>query len=146
VTDATGMRGRFWRFALTPSAGVALITAVAAQEPAAESPFLSPGQTFAEQGAAALYANVCAACHLSDAKGAAGAGAYPALAGNRQLASADYVLQVLFQGLRGMPPVGGMMSDQQVADVANYVRTHFGNAYRDTVSVMAVKAARARRP
>ena len=35
-----------------------------------------------------------------------------------------------------------MMSDQQVADVINYVRTHFGNDYRDTVSAAAVKAAR----
>jgi hypothetical protein len=34
------------------------------------------------------------------------------------------------------------MSDQQVADVANYVRSHFGNAYGDTVTVAAVKAAR----
>ena len=29
-----------------------------------------------------------------------------------------------------MPPVGDMMSDAQVADVVNYVRTHFGNATR----------------
>ncbi len=28
-----------------------------------------------------------------------------------------------------MPPVGSMMSDEQVADVVNYVRTHFGNSY-----------------
>ena len=28
-----------------------------------------------------------------------------------------------------MPPLGQMMSDQQVADVVNYVRTHFGNSY-----------------
>ena len=118
----------------------------AAQEPAAQSPFLSPGEKFAEQGGAALYANVCAACHQSDAKGAVGAGAYPALAGNSELASADYVLQVLFRGLRGMPPLGRMMSDEQVADVINYVRTHFGNAYRDAVSVEAARAARARRP
>ena len=39
------------------------------------------------------------------------------------------MLAVLFRGLKDMPPVGGMMSDAQVADVVNYVRTHFGNAY-----------------
>src|SRR5271157_5569233 len=103
----------------------ALVTATMAQEPATESPTLSPGWTFAEQGGAAIYANVCAACHQPDGKGAQGAGAYPALAGNSELASADYTLQVLFQGLRGMPPVGGMMSDAQAADVVNYVRSHF---------------------
>ena len=41
-----------------------------------------------------------------------------------------------------MPPVGQMMSDQQAADVINYVRTHFGNEYRDEVSAADVKAAR----
>ena len=41
-----------------------------------------------------------------------------------------------------MPPVGQMMSDQQVADVINYVRTHFGNAYDDAVSPADVQAAR----
>ena len=41
-----------------------------------------------------------------------------------------------------MPPVGAMMSDAQVAAVVNYVRTHFGNAYRDTVSANDVKRVR----
>ena len=35
-----------------------------------------------------------------------------------------------------------MMSDEQAADVVNYVRSHFGNDYRDTVSAAAVQAAR----
>jgi mono/diheme cytochrome c family protein len=43
-----------------------------------------------------------------------------------------------------MPPVGEMMSDQQVADVVNYVRSQFGNDYRDPVSVEAARAARPR--
>ena len=103
---------------------------------------LSPGGTFAEQGGAALYVNVCAACHQADANGAIGAGAYPALARNAELASTDYVLRVLFSGQGAMPPLGAMMSDQQVADVINYVRTHFGNAYPDAVSIDEVKAAR----
>ena len=34
------------------------------------------------------------------------------------------------------------MSDAQVADVANYVRTHFGNAYPDAISSTDVAAAR----
>ena len=41
-----------------------------------------------------------------------------------------------------MPPLGGMMSDDQVADVVNYVRSHFGNDYRDAVSATVVHAAR----
>ena len=128
--------------ALAPFAGAVFGAVALAQEPAAPSPTLSPGWTFAEQGGAAIYAGVCAACHQPDGKGAAGAGTYPALAANRKLASADFLLRILLRGFRGMPPVGGMMSDQQVADVANYVRSHFGNAYRDMVSVTAVRAAR----
>ena len=38
------------------------------------------------------------------------------------------------------------MSDEQVADVVNYVRTHFGNSYPDAVSAADVAAARRRRP
>ena len=41
-----------------------------------------------------------------------------------------------------MPPVGRMMSDQQAADVINYVRTHFGNSYSDAISAADIKAAR----
>jgi mono/diheme cytochrome c family protein len=103
---------------------------------------MSPGWRFAEQGGADLFANVCAACHQPNAKGAAGAGAYPALAADQKLASADFVLTVLFKGLRGMPPLGGMMTDQQVAEVVTYVRTHFGNSYADAVSVAQAAAAR----
>jgi mono/diheme cytochrome c family protein len=119
-----------------------LVTPAAAQQPAPESLILSLGHKFAEQDGAALYANVCAACHQADAMGAVGAGAYPALAGNSNLASADYVLRVVIRGLRGMPALGGMMSDEQVADVVNYVRSHFGNDYRDAVSAAAAHAAR----
>ena len=105
---------------------------------------MSRGGEFSEQGGAELFRNVCAACHQPDAKGAVGAGAYPALAEDEKLASTEFVLVELFGGLRGMPAIGRMMSDAQVADVVNYVRTHFGNAYPDTVSVADVAAARRR--
>jgi mono/diheme cytochrome c family protein len=45
-----------------------------------------------------------------------------------------------------MPPLGEMMSDAQVADVINYVRTHFGNSYPGAVSAAEVAAARRRPP
>jgi len=130
------------RFVLATFAFIALVTAARAQDPAAEGAILSPGRQFAEQGGAAIYANVCAACHQPDGKGASGAGAYPALAGDERLASADYALRVLLEGSNGMPPLGRLMSDDQAADVINYIRTHFGNDYRDAVTVAAVKSAR----
>ena len=107
---------------------------------------MSRGWEFGEQGGADLFRNVCAACHQPDAKGAAGAGAYPPLADDAELASPDFVLTVLLRGLKGMPPVGEMMSDAQVADVINYVRTHFGNSYPGAVSAADVAAARRRTP
>lgn len=125
--------------ALTLTATSAL--AQGAAQPSAE-PGMSQGRRFTEEGGQALYANVCAACHQPDAKGAIGAAAYPALAGNEKLVSAGYPLTILLYGLRGMPPVGRMMNDQQVADVVNYVRTHFGNSYDDPVSAADVKAVR----
>jgi mono/diheme cytochrome c family protein len=58
------------------------------------------------------------------------------------LGSAADLLRVVLHGARAMPPVGRMMSDAQVADVVNYLRTHFGNDYTDAVTPEAVKAAR----
>jgi mono/diheme cytochrome c family protein len=102
---------------------------------------MSQGWVFGEQGGEALYAHVCAACHQPDAKGAVGAASYPALAEDKNLASAEYVETQLFSG-KAMPALGRMMSDQQAADVVNYVRAHFGNNYRDEVSAADIEAAR----
>ena len=41
-----------------------------------------------------------------------------------------------------MPGFGWALSDDQVAAVVNYVRSHFGNAYTDEVTAADVKAAR----
>ena len=127
---------------------VALIASAAVGAPAladdapAKSAAMSRGWEFAEQGGADLFRNVCAACHQADAKGAVGAGAYPSLAEDQKLASTDFMLTVLLSGPSDMPALGDMMSDAQVADVINYVRTHFGNSYPGAVSAADVAAAR----
>ena len=90
----------------------------------------------------ATFRQVCAACHMPDAKGAVGAGFYPALAGNPKLSSGAYPVYVVMKGMNGMPPLGEQMTDRQVADVVNYVRTHFGNDYRDAVQPADVGALR----
>ena len=102
----------------------------------------SEGQNFTEKTGEELYANVCQACHMDKGQGAVGAGHYPALAKNENLESAGYPVTVVVHGLNGMPPVGQMMSDEQVAAVVNYVRTHFGNDYKDAVTAQDVKDAR----
>jgi mono/diheme cytochrome c family protein len=105
---------------------------------------MSHGWGFSEQGGADLFRNVCAACHQPNAQGAVGAGSYPSLVADKNLDSADFMMNVLLGGLKGMPPVGDMMSDAQVAEIVNYVRTHFGNSYTNAVSAADVSAARRR--
>jgi len=101
------------------------------------------GSKFSEPDGQKMYSRVCAACHMPDAKGVAtGAGFYPALAGNKKLAASGYPVYVITHGLNGMPPLGKSMTDQQVADVVNYVRSNFGNRYKDKVKPEDVKAAR----
>jgi mono/diheme cytochrome c family protein len=66
---------------------------------------------------------------MEDGQGAAGAGAHPPLANNPKLNSRHFLAGVILTGYHGMPRFGDMMSDEQVAAVTNYVRTHFGNSY-----------------
>jgi len=115
-----------------------LPTAAGAQD----APMLSPASSFAEADGAALFANVCQACHMPAGQGAAGAGHYPALARNANLEAGAYPIHVVVHGLKGMPPVGRMMTDDQVAAVVNYLRTNFGNAYADPVTAQDVADAR----
>ena len=139
---------RYWRamWKCVAYIAFALLAAGAVGPPvlADEASVMSRGWKFDEQGGESLFGHVCAACHQPDAKGAIGAAAYPPLAANQKLASTDFLLNVLLDGLRGMPPLGRMMSDEQVADVVNYVRTHFGNNYPDVLSAADVAAARRR--
>ena len=79
---------------------------------------------------------------MPDGKGASGAGTYPSLAGDQNLAARGYPLYVVVNGQRGMPPIGVMMNDDQVAAVVNYVRTHFGNNYQDAATNEEVKVVR----
>jgi mono/diheme cytochrome c family protein len=98
--------------------------------------------SYPQQSGEELYKGVCQGCHMPNAQGAVGAAAYPALAGDTRLAAAIYPLTVVLNGQRAMPPIGADLSDDQVANVVNYIRTHFGNHYKDTVTAAAVKAAR----
>jgi mono/diheme cytochrome c family protein len=65
---------------------------------------------------------------------------FPALAGNAKLADAGYPIYMVLNGNGGMPWFNGALSDAQIADVVNYVRTHFGNDYKDRVTAAQVAA------
>jgi mono/diheme cytochrome c family protein len=124
------------------AARLAAILLLPAAAGAQDAPMLSPASTFAEADGAALFANVCQACHMPAGQGAAGAGHYPALARNANLETGAYPVYVVVHGLKGMPPVGRMMTDDQVAAVVNYLRTNLGNSYADPVTAQDVADAR----
>jgi mono/diheme cytochrome c family protein len=102
--------------------------------------------SFSSQDGATLFRTICQGCHMSNAEGATGAAMYPALAHNPKLAAAAYPVYTVIQGRNAMPSFARYLSDEQVAAVVNYVRTHFGNDYKDAVSPVLVKAARATVP
>ncbi|WP_336066559.1 c-type cytochrome [Nitratireductor rhodophyticola] len=81
-----------------------------------------------------IYKSVCQGCHMPDGKGAAGAGRYPSLANNGNLEYPEYAIFVITYGQKAMPAMGDILTDQQIADVVTYIRTHFGNTYTDEVT------------
>lgn len=110
------------------------------------------GVRFAAADGEAVYRGICQGCHMPDARGAQGAGTYPALAGNPRLVSPQYMAAVILHGRRDMPSfkpatededrfvLGVGLSDAQIADVINYIRSHFGNHYTDRISADDVAA------
>ena len=109
---------------------ILLAMLVSAPALAAKPAVLDPG--------AIVYQEVCQACHMANAKGAEGAGKITGLANNSNLESADYPITVVTGGKGGMPWFRGQLTDQQIADGINYVRSHFGNRYRDKITAADV--------
>jgi mono/diheme cytochrome c family protein len=98
-----------------------------------------------------IYEHVCQGCHMPAAVGAVGAGHYPALAKDPTLASRQYMALTILMGRRNMPAFGArhaigfggpaaVLSEAQIAAVINYVRSHFGNRYKDPITAAEVKA------
>jgi mono/diheme cytochrome c family protein len=125
---------RLKRFLARTAVCLATVPLPAALAGDATPPEMSNGPRFIQTDGAALYRATCQGCHMPDGEGAKGAGMYPALAGNPQVATSAYVADVVLQGRNGMPGFGDRMSDDQVAAVVNYVRTHFGNQSTDALS------------
>jgi mono/diheme cytochrome c family protein len=103
---------------------------------------------------AAIYARACIACHEADGSGAPRI--YPPLPGNASLQAANpaSTLRVILEGAQtlttprapntgSMPAYARQLSDQEVADVANYIRNSWGNS---ATPVTAQQVAKARKP
>jgi len=95
---------------------------------------------------AQLYLANCAGCHQASGRGIPGV--FPPLAGNPVVLAADPndIIKVVDNGIPGrnryvaMPGFKIQLTDEQVADIANYVRTSWGNgAAPNATSPMVAK-------
>lgn len=87
---------------------------------------------------AEVYSKTCIACHGPDGKGVDGV--FPPLLGSDWITEGkDLPVKIVLHGLMGpvevnnrkynnvMPPLGGTLSDQEIADVTTYVRQSWSN-------------------
>ena len=97
-----------------------------------------------------VYEDNCSSCHQSNGKGLVST--VPALAGNEAITAAE-PYNVIMAVLEGFAPQGSWgamgsfantLSDDQIADVANYVRTAWGNAGTPNATPWAVANWRTR--
>ncbi len=128
---------------------VALVAAGIAATAGADDSSFAAVATLSNVGGKDIYERVCQGCHMSQAEGAVGAGHYPKLAADPTLTSWRYVALTVLQGRNNMPAFSAPpqlewdgptlhLSDAQVADVVNYVRSHFGNRYPERITAADV--------
>ena len=92
-----------------------------------------------------VYKNICQACHQPDGRGQEKVAA--SLVGSPlALAPAEVPVRILLNGKEGpvglMPPVGSVLSDEQIADVLTYIRRESGQE-GSPVDPAQVKSVRA---
>jgi hypothetical protein len=121
--------------------GLLLTTAVSALAQSGDGSF-SCYIRFLQTDGEVIYRTVCQGCHMPAGQGAVGAGSYPALTHDQNLAAAGYAVTKVMIGAKAMPPFASLLDDHQIAAVVNFVRTHFGNSYDDAVSANDAKDAR----
>lgn len=121
----------------------ALLTAPAAMAQPVDIPGLFSTQgRFGESTGAAVYAGICAGCHMPNGQGATGAATYPSLANNPRLAAKAYPIAVVLHGQRAMPAFAQLLTNQQIADVVDLIRHSFGNNAADTTGPTDIQQAR----
>ena len=119
----------------------------------APEPAVTPPPQAEMAAGAAIYARLCIACHEADGSGAPRI--YPPLPGNANLQADDpsSTLRIILDGAEtmttprapnsgSMPAYARQLSDQQIADVANYVRNAWGNVAPPVTPAQARNARR----
>jgi mono/diheme cytochrome c family protein/predicted esterase len=141
------VRSRFER-TLAQCLGVLVLVCAASPAGADDSHAIAKAGAL-NGGGEDIYSHICQGCHMPQGQGASGAGHYPKLAGDPALVSWEFVAATVLGGRNGMPSFGlpsdgqadrfaVQLNDQQIADVVNYVRSHFGNNYKDKVTAAQV--------
>ena len=121
---------------------------------ATEPPVATPPQAEMADGER-IYKGACIACHEADGSGAPRI--YPPLPGNANLQSADptSALRIILDGAQtvttprapntgSMPAYREKLSDQEIADVANFIRNSWGNAAPIVTPAQAAEARKVR--
>jgi cbb3-type cytochrome c oxidase subunit III len=93
-----------------------------------EQQVASAGPAVSNMVGMSLFASKCAACHQASGKGGAG-GLYPALAGDSHVNAADpgTIIGTIKNGKNIMPSWKGQLSAADIAAVATYIRSAWGN-------------------
>lgn len=120
--------------------------------PGVPEPDVAPPPQSGMSAGQAIYAHACVSCHEADGSGAPRI--YPPLPGNANLQSTDpaSTLRIILEGVQtvttprapnpgSMPAYAKQLSDEEIADVANYIRNSWGNA-APLVTPEQVKKAR----
>ena len=92
----------------------------------------------------------CGGCHQATGRGLPGV--FPPLAGNGVVIAPDAgnILKVVDGGIKArggyipMPAFKDQLTDEQVADIANYIRTSWGNSAAPNVTSAMVANMRAK--
>jgi mono/diheme cytochrome c family protein len=143
VAGWLGAGGVFW----LAMAAIALVNRPAQ----ADSAGIFDAATLSTTDGRQIFEQICQGCHMQNGQGAVGAGYFPALAKSRTLASRQYMALTILIGRRNMPAFGAKhaigfagapasLNEDQIAAVINYVRTHFGNRYTDSITAAEVAA------
>ena len=129
---------------------ITLLLVAAAASALADSPLFTSRAAIGSLSGEQIYNHICQGCHMPGAQGAVGAGAYPKLAADKKFVSWEFVALTVINGRNGMPPFGlptnqtasraKHLTDAQIADVVNYVRSHFENRYKTNVTAQQVAA------
>lgn len=102
----------------------------AAGKSAGKTAPLTPEQQELFKAGSQVYQNICSACHQPDGQGKEKMA--PSLVGSAfAVGAAEIPIRIVLNGKQGdvglMPPLGGTLTDEQIAGVLTYIRREWGH-------------------